>query len=144
GFTLAYSHHTDIGGRFPGGFSSQCTEAFEEGIRIPPLKLDRAGVRNLPLLQMIEANVRAPEEWTGDVEAKIAGCRRGEQELRAVVEKYGLDVFNSSCDYFVDYAETATRAAIRTIAPGEYVYEDNFEDDGLGGTDVAMRRRGAL
>jgi N-methylhydantoinase B len=144
GFTLAYSHHTDIGGRFPGGFSSQCTEAFEEGIRIPPLKLDRAGVRNLPLLQMIEANVRAPEEWTGDVEAKIAGCRRGEQELRAVVEKYGLEVFNSSCDYFVDYAETATRAAIRAIAPGEYVYEDTFEDDGLGGTDVAMPLRVAL
>jgi N-methylhydantoinase B len=144
GFTLAYSHHTDIGGRFPGGFSSQCTEAFEEGLRIPPVKLGRAGERNTALLQMIEANVRAPEEWLGDVEAKIAGCRRGEQELRAVVEKYGLDVFNSSCDYFVDYAESATRAAIRAIAPGEYVYEDTFEDDGLGGEDVAMPLRVAL
>src|SRR5215472_16205369 len=98
GFTLAYSHHTDIGGRFPGGFSSQCTEAFEEGFRIPPVKLDNGGVRNKVLLQLIEANVRAPEEWIGDVEAKIAGCRRGEQELCSVVEKYGLDVFNSSCD----------------------------------------------
>jgi N-methylhydantoinase B len=144
GFTLAYSHHTDIGGRFPGGFSSQCTEAFEEGFRIPPIKLDNAGERNQALLQMIEANVRAPEEWIGDVEAKIAGCRRGEQELRAVVEKYGLDVFNSSCDYFVDYAESATRAAIRSIAPGAYVYEDTFEDDGLGGADVSMPLRIAL
>lgn len=144
GFTLAYSHHTDIGGRFPGGFSSQCTEAFEEGFRIPPVKLDHAGERNMALLRMIEANVRAPEEWIGDVEAKIAGCRRGEQELRAVVEKYGLEVFNSSCDYFVDYAEKATRAAIRAIAPGEYVYEDTFEDDGLGGADVSMPLRVAL
>jgi N-methylhydantoinase B len=144
GFTLAYSHHTDIGGRFPGGFSSQCIEAFEEGVRIPPVKLDEAGVRNTPLLQMIEANVRAPEEWIGDVEAKIAGCRRGEQELRAVVEKYGLDVFNSSCDYFVNYAESASRAAIRAIAPGEYVYEDTFEDDGLGGAEVEMPLRVVL
>ncbi|MBV8056344.1 MAG: hydantoinase B/oxoprolinase family protein [Deltaproteobacteria bacterium] len=144
GFTLAYSHHTDIGGRFPGGFSSQCTEAFEEGFRIPPVKLDHTGQRNMALLQMIEANVRAPEEWIGDAEAKIAGCRRGEQELRAVVEKYGLEVFNSSCDYFVDYAETATRAAIRAIKPGEYVYEDTFEDDGLGGAGVAMPLRVAL
>src|SRR5215471_3886701 len=110
GFTLAYSHHTDIGGRFPGGFSSQCTEAYEEGFRIPPVKLDHAGERNMALLQMIEANVRAPEEWI------------------AVVEKYGLEVFNSSCNYFVDYAETATRAAIRAIKPGEYLYEDTFED----------------
>jgi N-methylhydantoinase B len=144
GFTLAYSHHTDIGGRFPGGFSSQCTESFEEGLRIPLVKLDRAGVRDTALLQLIEANVRAPEEWIGDVEAKIAGCRRGEQELCAVVEKYGLELFNSSCDYFVDYAESATRAAIRSITPGEYVYEDTFEDDGLGGTDIAMPLRLAL
>ena len=144
GFTLAYSHHTDIGGRFPGGFSSQCTESYEEGMRIPPFKLDEAGLRNQTLLEMIQANVRAPEEWIGDVEAKIAGCRRGEQELRAVVEKYGLEVFNSSCDYFVDYAESATREAIRSIAPGEYVYEDSFEDDGLGGAEVAMPLRVAL
>lgn len=144
GFTLAYSHHTDIGGRFPGGFSSQCTESYEEGMRITPVKLDDAGVRNLGLLQIIEANVRAPEEWIGDVEAKIAGCRRGEQELRAIVEKYGLEVFNSSCDYFVDYAEKATRDAISKIAPGEYLYTDSFEDDGLGGADVAMPLRVAL
>ncbi len=144
GFTLAYSHHTDIGGRFPGGFSSQCTESYEEGMRIPPVKLDEAGVRNQTLLEMIKANVRAPEEWVGDVEAKIAGCRRGEQELRAVVEKYGLEVLNSSCDYFVDYAEKATREAIRAIAPGEYVYQDFFEDDGLGGGEVAMPLRVSL
>lgn len=144
GFTLAYSHHTDIGGRFPGGFSSQCTESYEEGMRIPPVKLDEVGVRNQTLLEMIKANVRAPEEWVGDVEAKIAGCRRGEQELRAVVEKYGLEVLNSSCDYFVDYAEKATREAIRAIAPGEYVYQDFFEDDGLGGGEVAMPLRVSL
>jgi N-methylhydantoinase B len=144
GFTLAYSHHTDIGGRFPGGFSSQCTESYEEGLRIPPVKLDEAGVRNQTLLETIQANVRAPEEWVGDVEAKIAGCRRGEIELRAVVEKYGLEVFNSSCDYFVDYAEKATREAIRSIAPGEYLYQDSFEDDGLGGAEVAMPLRVAL
>ncbi len=144
GYTLAYSHHTDIGGRFPGGFSSQCLESYEEGMRIPPIKLDDGGVRNTVLLQVITANVRAPEEWIGDVEAKIAGCRRGELELRAIVEKYGLEVFDSSCDYFADYAESATRTAIRTIAPGEYVYEDTFEDDGLGGAGVAQPLRVAL
>jgi N-methylhydantoinase B len=144
GFALAYSHHTDIGGRFPGGFSSQCTEAYEEGLRIPLLKFHEGGSRNSALVAMIEANVRSPEEWLGDVEAKIAGCRRGEQELAKIVAKYGPEVFNSSCDYFVDYAERATRAAIRTITPGEYVAEDEYEEDGLGGDAAALPLRVAL
>lgn len=61
-FTLAYSHHTDIGGRFPGGFSSQCTETFEEGLRLPMTKLYQAGERNDALLDTILANVRVSDE----------------------------------------------------------------------------------
>ena len=135
-FTLAYSHHTDIGGRFPGGFSSQCTETYEEGLRLPILKLYAGGVRNEALLDTILANVRVSDEWLGDVEAKIAGCWRGEQEIRALLDKYGVETYESSCDYLIDYAERATRAAIREIPSGEYVHEDVFEDDGFG-TDAA-------
>ena len=137
-FTLAYSHHTDIGGRFPGGFSSQCTETYEEGLRLPILKLYDAGVRNEALLDTILANVRVSDEWLGDVEAKIAGCWRGEQEIRVLLDKYGVETYESSCDYLIDYAERATRAAIREIPPGEYVHEDVFEDDGFGTDGAAM------
>ena len=137
-FTLAYSHHTDIGGRFPGGFSSQCTETYEEGLRLPILKLYAGGVRNEALLDTILANVRVSDEWLGDVEAKIAGCWRGEQEIRALLDKYGVETYESSCDYLIDYAERATRAAIREIPPGEYVHEDVFEDDGFGTDAAAM------
>ena len=137
-FTLAYSHHTDIGGRFPGGFSSQCTETYEEGLRLPILKLYAGGVRNEALLDTILANVRVADEWLGDVEAKIAGCWRGEQEIRALLDKYGVETYESSCDYLIDYAERATRAAIREIPPGEYVHEDVFEDDGFGTDAAAM------
>jgi N-methylhydantoinase B len=137
-FTLSYSHHTDIGGRFPGGFSSQCTETFEEGLRLPILKLYEGGVRNDALLETILANVRVSDEWLGDVEAKIAGCWRGEQEIKTLLDKYGLETYESSCDYLIDYAERATRAAIREIPPGEYVYDDMFEDDGFGSDGVAL------
>ncbi len=137
-FTLAYSHHTDIGGRFPGGFSSQCAETYEEGLRLPILKLYAGGVRNEALLDTILANVRVADEWLGDVEAKIAGCWRGEQEIRALLDKYGVETYESSCDYLIDYAERATRAAIREIPPGEYVHEDVFEDDGFGTDAAAM------
>ncbi len=137
-FTLAYSHHTDIGGRFPGGFSSQCTETYEEGLRLPILKLYAGGVRNEALLDTILANVRVADEWLGDVEAKIAGCWRGEQEIRALLDKYGVETYESSCDYLIDYAERATRVAIREIPSGEYVHEDVFEDDGFGTDAAAM------
>ncbi|HJY79790.1 MAG TPA: hydantoinase B/oxoprolinase family protein, partial [Candidatus Binatia bacterium] len=137
-FSVSYSHHTDIGGRFPGGFSSQCTETFEEGLRLPIVKLYEAGVRNDALLETILANVRVSEEWLGDVEAKIAGCWRGEQEIKALLDKYGLETYQSSCDYLIDYSERATRAAIRAIPTGEYVYDEIFEDDGFGSDGVVM------
>ena len=143
-FTLSYSHHTDIGGRFPGGFSSQCTETFEEGLRLPIVKLYDEGTRNDALLETVLANVRVSEEWLGDVEAKIAGCWRGEQEIKALLDKYGLQTYQSSCDYLIDYAERATRAAIRAIPPGEYLYDDTFEDDGFGTDGVALPLKLAL
>ncbi len=137
GFTMAYSHHTDIGGRFPGGFSSQCTASYEEGVRLPSLKLVEGGVRNEALLEMVLANVRLPEEWLGDVEAKIAGCWRGEQELRGLLDEYGLETLDACCDHLIDSAETATRRAIRAVPDGRYRYEDVLEDDGFGRADVA-------
>ena len=143
-FTLSYSHHTDIGGRFPGGFSSQCTETFEEGLRLPIVKLYDGGTRNDALLETVLANVRVSEEWLGDVEAKIAGCWRGEQEIKALLDKYGLQTYQSSCDYLIDYAERATRAAIRAIPPGEYLYDDTFEDDGFGTDGAALPLKLAL
>ena len=137
-FTLAYSHHTDIGGRFPGGFSSQCTVAYEEGLWLPTLKLYEGGKRNEGLFETILSNVRMPEEWEGDLEAKIAGCWRGEQELRALHDKYGAQTVNDCCEYLIDFAEQATRNALETIPDGDYVHEDIFEDDGFGTEGVSL------
>ncbi len=137
GYTMAYSHHTDIGGRFPGGFSSQCTAAYEEGLRLPTLKLFEGGRRNEALMQTVLANVRLPDEWVGDLEAKIAGCWRGEQELRGLLEKYGLETLDECCDYLIDTAEHATRRAIAAVPDGRYGYEDVLEDDGFGNAEVS-------
>src|SRR5215470_2873237 len=142
-FNLAYSHHTDTGGRFAGGFSSQCTETYEEGLRLPPLKLYSEGRRNQALLDMILANVRTPDEWLGDVEAKVAGCWRGAQEMQRPLEKYGLETFTSCCEHLMDHAEQATRTAIRGMPDGQYVQEDIFEDDGFG-NEVALKLKVTL
>ena len=141
GFTPVYSHHTDIGGRFPGGFSSSSREAYEEGLRIPPVRLYEAGKRNEAVVDMISANVRNPEEWFGDIDAKIAGCRKGATQMCALLDKYGLDVYTATCDYLQDHTERATRAAIRTIPAGTHSVESQFEEDGLGTSDIRLAVR---
>lgn len=117
-FLVVYSHHTDIGGRMAGEFSSQCKETYEEGLQLPLVKLYRAGERNEDLLDTILDNVRVSEEWLGDVETKIAGCWRGEQEMRRMLDKYGLERFGGCCDYLIAYAERETHAAIANIPDG--------------------------
>lgn len=139
-YTLSYSHHTDVGGRFPGSFSSQPTSSFEEGIRIPPMKFYAGGKRNEELLEMILANVRTPDDWIGDIEAKIAGTWRGARELNTLLDKHGYEALRASCDYIMDATEAATRAAISQIADGTYEAEGSMDDDG-GGKPADLRFR---
>ncbi|MGE0383351.1 MAG: hydantoinase B/oxoprolinase family protein [Gammaproteobacteria bacterium] len=138
GFVVIYSHQSDIGGRFPGGFSSQCTETYEEGLRLPNLKLYDAGTRNEPLVQMLMANVRAPEEWMGDIDAKLSGCRRGVREFEAVLDKYGRAGVEACFEHVIDHGERAARAAIATVPPGDYGREMMLRDDGFGSEGVAL------
>jgi N-methylhydantoinase B len=137
-FALSYSHQTDIGGRFAGGFSSQCTESYEEGMRLPIVKYFDGGIRNEALFETIMANVRANEEFLGDLEAKIAGCWRGEQELCSALDKYGLKNFEDCCEYLLDAGERVARAAIREIPPGEYSEQMYLSDDGFGTEGTAL------
>ncbi len=138
GYTMAYSHHTDIGGRFPGGFSSQCTVSYEEGVRLPGVKLAERGARNEALLETLLANVRLPEEWIGDLDAKIAGCYRGEKELGALLDRHGRDTLDECCDYLIARSETATRRALAALPDGRYEHSDVLEDDGFGSEGVAL------
>jgi N-methylhydantoinase B len=130
-FCVAYSHHTDVGGRFPGSASSQSRSSYEEGLRIPIVKLVEAGVRNHAILDIIHANVRVPQEWQGDMEAKIAGCRKGAEQTERLVRKHGVENYAAACDYVIDYAERSMRAAIAATPKGAYAAEYVIPDDGL-------------
>jgi N-methylhydantoinase B len=131
-YTIAYSHHTDTGGRYAGGISSQATSSFEEGLRVPPVKLEAAGMRNEALLDTILANVRTPDDWLGDINAKVAGCRRGDREMRALLDKYGLESLRGCCAHLMERSESAARAAIRAIPDGRYEARSVLTDDGFG------------
>lgn len=143
GFTVAYSHQTDIGGRFPGGMSSEPSVSYEEGVRLPIVKLYEGGSRNDQLLDVILANVRGPDDWIGDVEAKMAGCRRGAMEFEAVLDRHGVEAFREYCVYANDWAEEACRNAIQEIPDGDYELEHRFEETGpgIGDEGVLLRMR---
>ncbi len=138
GFAAVVEHHTDIGGRFPGGMGIACAEIYEEGVRLPGVKLYRAGLPNQALLDLIAANVRAPQDVLGDLEAQVAACRRGEQGFVALLYKYGRDTVETCTAELRHYSERAVRARIQAIPDGIYTCEDVFEDDGLGGSGVKL------
>lgn len=139
GFSAIVEHHTDIGGRFPGGMGIACAEVYEEGVRIPGVKLYERGALNAQLLDLVTANVRAPEDVMGDLEAQAAACRRGAQGLQDLLDKYGLEKFEACNEQLRQYSERAIRSCIAAIPDGEYPCEDLFEDDGLGGPGVKLK-----
>lgn len=139
GFSAIVEHHTDIGGRFPGGMGIACAEVYEEGVRIPGVKLYSRGELNEDLVNMLAANVRVPEDLRGDLDAQAAACRRGAKGLEDLLDRHGFARFVECNVQLRRYSEHAMRACIRGIPNGTYEYIDRFEDDGIGGDGVELR-----
>ena len=135
GFALTYSHHSDIGGRFAGGSSSQSEEVYEEGIRIPLTVLYRGGELNQTLVDLVLANVRSADEWLGDLDAKVVGCRRGIAQLGEMVERHGVAAFQDLCEYLFRFAESTLHEAILQTPDGSYEHRSVFHE-GSGGAAV--------
>jgi N-methylhydantoinase B len=124
-------HHTDVGGRVPGSNASDSTEIYQEGLRIPPLKLYERGARNETLFALIEKNVRVPVKVFGDLRAQLAACHIAEQALIDLASHYGIEKLANYMTELVDYAERMTRAAIRELPDGIYDFLDHIDDDGI-------------
>ena len=138
GFTVVICHHTDVGGRVPGSNASDSTEIFQEGLRIPALKLFEAGRQNDTLVKLIEKNVRLPEIVLGDLKAQFAACRTGAREMGKLFDRYGADVAQGYFTELLDYAERMTRAEIRGWADGTYRFTDYIGDDGFSDTPLPI------
>jgi N-methylhydantoinase B len=135
GKLLAYGgtvcHHTDVGGRVPGSNASDSTEIYQEGLRIPPLKLFDRGKRNETLIALIERNVRVPIKVMGDLRAQLAACHISETSLIELARHYGPDKVVSYMKELIDYSERMTRGAIRELPDGVYDFLDYIDDDGV-------------
>jgi N-methylhydantoinase B len=127
----AVCHHTDVGGRVPGSNASDSTEIYQEGLRIPPLKLYDRGERNETLFALIETNVRVPVKVFGDLRAQLAACHIAEAALVDMAARYGNDKLQAYMTELVDYAERMTRAALTELPDGVYDFLDHIDDDGI-------------
>jgi len=130
-FAATICHHADVGGRVPGSNASDSTEIYQEGLRIPPLKLFEAGRRNDTMWALIEKNVRIPVQVFGDLRAQLAACRLAETQFGALVDRYGPAKTAAYMQEVIDYAERLTRAAVLALPDGTVSFEDWIDDDGI-------------
>ncbi len=131
GFCVIICHHTDMGGRVPGSNASDSTEIYQEGLRIPVLKLYDAGHINETIERLIACNVRVPDRVLGDLRAQYAASQVGVRELTALLDRYGREPARAYFLELLDYAERLTRDEIRGWPKGTFTFKDYIDDDGL-------------
>jgi N-methylhydantoinase B len=130
-FAGTVCHHTDVGGRVAGSNASDSTEIYQEGLRIPPLKLYDRGRRNDTLWALVERNVRVPVKVFGDLRAQLAACHIAETALLDLARRYGPERLKQLMAELILYSERLTRAAIRELPDGVYKFLDHIDDDGI-------------
>lgn len=137
-FAVGHVHNTDIGGAVPASLSRTLTEIHQEGIRIPPVKLFRAGELDEQLLEVLLTNVRVRDQNWGDLKALVAAMNTGEHKVHQMIVKFGIDEFRIGIQDLLDYAEATTRSIIRTIPNGTYRFHDYIDEDSPGGVPCRL------
>lgn len=130
-FAATTAHHVDVGGHVPGSNSVNSTEIFQEGLRIPPLKLIDGGRNVEALWSLIRANVRLPVQLLGDLRAQLAACEIAQRKVLALVGRYGLGASQFYMDEITNYTERLARAAVSGLPDGDFSFEDWIDDDGM-------------
>jgi N-methylhydantoinase B len=119
-----------MGGIYPGGWYSNTVEVFQEGFRLPPVKLMVEGKPNEDVLRLLRANTRVPDPVLGDVRAMIAGVRKASERFCEIIDAYGLELTLASIREILDQGERMARVAIRQIPNGTYSAEALLDGDG--------------
>lgn len=137
-FAVVICHHTDVGGRVPGSNASDSTEIYQEGLRLPPLKLYQRGKLNETLETLIKINVRVPDRVWGDLSAQYAAAQVGKRGLDRLFQRYGADEVEAYMQELLDYAERLTRAEIRQWPKGTYRFTDHIDNDGFSDKPIPI------
>jgi N-methylhydantoinase B len=124
-------HWLDIGGAVPGNYNPKATESFQEGVRIPPVKLARGGTIQQDIVDILAANSRVPQSNWGDLNGQINALDLGERRLHALLDEYGDDTIASALAALSQRAEALMRANIAALPDGTYSYDDFLDNDGV-------------
>ena len=131
-------HWLDIGGNVPGNYNPKATESFQEGVRIPPVKLIRAGVIQQDIIDILAANSRVPQSNWGDLNGQINALDLGERRLHALLDEYGDETITAALAVLSSRAEALMRANIAALPDGTYSYDDFLDNDGVIDTPLRI------
>jgi N-methylhydantoinase B/oxoprolinase/acetone carboxylase alpha subunit len=131
GYALTMAHHRDIGGFLPGSVSLRARDLQAEGLRVPLIRLARAGTPCTAVHAIIEAASRTPRSLRGDIGAQVAGCRTGERRLAELFARWPAATIDACVESLLDYSERLTRQAIGALPRGRVTFTDHLDDDGL-------------
>jgi N-methylhydantoinase B len=129
-YVSSRAHHADVGGAYPGSMGL-CREIYQEGLRIPPVRIVRGGKVQREVLSVLLNNVRTPEEREGDLGAQIAACHTGVQRVREICRRYGLKRAQRAAQELLAYSEEMMRVFLRNVRPGIYRAKDFLDGDGV-------------
>jgi N-methylhydantoinase B len=135
-FLCLILHHTDLGGRVPGGNASDSGEIFQEGLIVPPSKIVNRGEPNSTLLRIFAHNTRVRQRMMGDIYAQVAALQTAEKELVKLALAGGAENLRCYMAELIDYTERLTRARIAELPDGQVEFTDWNDDDGAGGGPV--------
>jgi len=139
GWAASIGHQLDVGGKTPGGNGCDATEIFQEGLRIPPVKLYSAGEPVEAVFELIDRNVRVPRQVLGDVRSQVAACLTGERAYLRLIAEHGAERFRGCTALLLDRAERLARSAIAKMPDGVYAFTDWLDDDGIDPDPIPLR-----
>ena len=137
-FPAVREHWADVGGAVPGSMSGTATEIYQEGLRIPPVKIVERGRINQPLMEVLLSNMRVREERLGDFNSGLTACRTAERRLMELESRYGMDLMLDCMRLNLDRSEARMRRNIEALPDGQYYYEDYLETFGPDGFEPLL------
>ena len=141
GYGWGFIHYMDVGGRFPGSMSPHTADIFQEGFRIPPMKLMRQGAINEDFIHLFKANCRLPETNMADLKAMLGALEVGGKRVRDTIARYGVETFVASQRALKDYAAEKAREVLRLLPDGSYDFWDYLDDDVVSAIPIRLRLR---